>query len=260
MNLVKISSINIWDEEWESGYWDRSTGNKGSLGGYYRSKNYVPCLPNTTYYMVLPSNRAQNNTSVAVLFYDGNKNYLSNSVFLNDNTRTFSTLSTVGYVTFFVESNGDDTYHNDIQICLNSEAEKTIYHPHWVLGLNNGNAITCDISQMLPSEVLVVDLGDLNWVKYNATGNTRNYYYLPLGSLLPNCGATGGVNVVSTNIICTKYTPITRSKVYYDTSVDGIDVEATGYVFIGDESFSGDATAFKNYVKGVKLFYKKATS
>ena len=97
-----------------------------------------------------------------------------------------------------------------------------------------------------------VDLGTLNWVAGDSgkvgfqtsqvTGQklTKNYNILP-------------------NIICSKYLSKTQNAMWGKTSVTGITTNASvdGYVYVNDTSYT-DATAFKQAMSGVMLYYELA--
>lgn len=98
-----------------------------------------------------------------------------------------------------------------------------------------------------------VDLGTLNWVAGDSgkvgfqtsqvTGQklTKNYNILP-------------------NIICSKYLAKTQNAMWGKTSVTGITTNASvdGYVYVNDTSYT-DATAFKQAMSGVILYYELAS-
>ena len=98
-----------------------------------------------------------------------------------------------------------------------------------------------------------VDLGTLSWVAgvggkvsfqtSQVTGQklTKNYSVPP-------------------NIICSKYSTKTQNAMWGKTSVTGITTNANvdGYVYVNDTSYT-DATAFKQAMQGVILYYELAT-
>ena len=121
---------NQWDEDWENGYYDRSTGAKdgNSNTTYFRSKNYIPCAPNTSYYFKAPSVHASNDTYYAVLFYDEDKSIISAINFSVGNT-TQTTPQNAKFMTFYIEvGTSGATYKNDIAI--NYPATVTTYAPY----------------------------------------------------------------------------------------------------------------------------------
>ena len=62
------------------------------------------------------------------------------------------------------------------------------------------------------------------------------------------------------NIICSKYSAKVQNAMWGHTSVTGITTNANvdGYVYVNDTSYT-DATAFKQAMQGVMLYYELAT-
>ena len=122
---VRGFSINIWDEEWESGKYNLSTGAKQDSAGQIRSKNFISVEPSTQYYF---GNAGASTIIHNVYFFDANKNFISADGWYSNSA--FTTQSGCYYITFDMSSSYGTTYNNDIQICLNSATDKAIYHPH----------------------------------------------------------------------------------------------------------------------------------
>ena len=114
---VFVNSINQWDEQWESGAFDFSTGAKVGNSSTIRSKNYIPCKPSTSYY--------NNNTSghTYIFFYDMTKTFISYGDYKN---MVFTTPSNAYYMMFYKSSGYGTTYNNDITI--NYPSNDTTYH------------------------------------------------------------------------------------------------------------------------------------
>lgn len=68
-NVFK-TGFNIFDGVTEAGGINTGTGANTTTAGYYRSANYIPCLPNTKYYFKFP-------VQMNILYYDANKTYTS---------------------------------------------------------------------------------------------------------------------------------------------------------------------------------------
>ena len=100
------TGVNVWDEEWEVGNIDSTTGQNIS-GNLVRSKNYISVAPNEEYFI---------NTHgyiIVVYRYDANKN------FLGINNRTDATLtipSDTRYIRFRTGAAYGTTYNHDISI------------------------------------------------------------------------------------------------------------------------------------------------
>ena len=114
---VKVSfhdmvGFNQWDEEWENGYYNTTTGEPASSNNYVRSKstNYINVLPNTSYYI-----HNKSGEYLAVLWYDSKKNFIS---FVSNNNAVVTTPSNARFARFYVANTTyGTTYKNDI--CIN---------------------------------------------------------------------------------------------------------------------------------------------
>ena len=102
--------VNQWDEEWEVGSINLSTG-ANEFGSKIRSKNFIKVLSSTTY--------SCNNTSggypvEVVCFYDVDKNYLGS---YDDTPISFTTPANCAFIKFRTGSSYGTTYNDDI--CIN---------------------------------------------------------------------------------------------------------------------------------------------
>lgn len=108
----------LWDEEWEAGGYDNTTGEKTGTSSRLRCKNAIPVEPNHTYYIKYFQ------TPLVVLRYDKNGNFLTGVISLSD-SGTFTTSASVHFVRFYLVAN---TYANNISI--NADSSDTAYHPY----------------------------------------------------------------------------------------------------------------------------------
>lgn len=98
-----------------------------------------------------------------------------------------------------------------------------------------------------------VDLGTLSWAA--GDGGKVNFQTLQVtGQKL-----TKNYNILP-NIICSKYLAKTQNDMWGKTSVTGITTNASvdGYIYVNDTSYT-DATAFKQAMQGVMLYYELET-
>lgn len=258
---------NLWDEVWGVGSINASSGNdEGSKEAIY-SKNYTPIIPNSTYIFVYAGSAKIEN--VKTRFYDHNKKYIG----YNDNNgqivypnKAFITPLNAFYVRFTLPSDYGNVYKNDIALIADSSGTYVPYHRNehpipeaikalpgygWSAGTAR-NYVDYENKRYVQC-VSSVDLGTLNWVAGDSgkvgfqtsqvTGQklTKNYNILP-------------------NIICSKYLAKTQNAMWGKTSVTGITTNASvdGYVYVNDTSYT-DATAFKQAMQGVILYYELAT-
>lgn len=125
-NEIKVENKNLWNEQWENGYWNRTTGTKGSGDNYLRCVDYIPINPNTTIYFTKPSEYE----NYAVMFYDSNKTIIGPTPISTKTTsQSFTSPINAYYFTFYCAlTSGTATYHNNIMI--NKGTTATPYTPH----------------------------------------------------------------------------------------------------------------------------------
>ena len=172
VSAKKIVEFNIWDEVWEVGGIDPTTGADASSTTRIRSVNYIPILPNTTYYVKAPY-------SLGFRYYRADKSYIGQVV--QGANQTFTPPTNARYLRF-IDTN--QTYYTN-KICINiSNAQKNgIYEPY--------TSTTYPISPItlrglfkLSTDKLTVD-GD----EYNADGSVTRKNSL-FSVLLSEAGRT----------------------------------------------------------------------
>ena len=154
----KSVGINQWDEEWEVGSINSSTGQNSTSSTQIRSKNYNKCIPNAVYYMCCNDN---NYAGIRFAYYDDDKNFISLSQSYYGNGDTFTIPAGVYYFRFFDYSG--NTYHNDICINISDSSINGTFYPyventypveevalHGVFGLDSNNNIVADGDEYTP--------------------------------------------------------------------------------------------------------------
>lgn len=131
-------SRNIWDEDWETGQIDSSTGENKSGTTMGRSKNYIPILPNTRYYY---SKQSGGTFDFYAAYYDINKNFILRRAEHSD----FTTHEDAYYMRFQTHTNYGATYNNDICIAPYDEAKNGTYTPYFE------DVINLDVTTLKPS-------------------------------------------------------------------------------------------------------------
>lgn len=127
---VKVSShdmvgFNQWDEEWELGSYNITTGVKETNNQRIRSKNFIPILPNTVYYHTDPTGAGD----IRFCYYDADKNFIRAGSWVL--AGTFTTDANCHYITFFCGAAYGTTYKNDIVINLHWDgARDGEYEPY----------------------------------------------------------------------------------------------------------------------------------
>lgn len=121
-NII-VCNENVWDEKWELGSLNNTTGEKVSVNTCIRSAEYIPLKPNTTYYFKTAYSE--------MCFYDKDKKFISSTAKTNE---TFTTDEKTRYLLFRNATAYGTTYNNDIML-----AESNVevpYIPHQSQAIN----------------------------------------------------------------------------------------------------------------------------
>ena len=139
--------VNLWDEEVQIGTINSDGTINTSVNNRLVTKNYIPVIPNTTYYM-----KWGNYGRGRGAFYDQNKNLVTyNSDFYRD--ETFTTPANAYYMMFSPSTDYGTTYNNDMSI--NYPSSDTSYHAY------NGTTHVISFGQTVYGGVLDVTRGKL---------------------------------------------------------------------------------------------------
>ena len=253
-----VRGFNQWDEEVESGIINPTTGEAQANSNVIRAKNYINCLPNTTYYVKSPS-------PMNICFYDANKSFISG---LNGATSNVERTTPVNcyYIRFSIGSVYGTTYNNDICINLSSDRNGE-YEPYTMQSYSFADLTLRGVPKLTDGK-LYYD-GDT----YEADGTvTRKYGVVDLGSLywtyangrftaagIDNPSITDAKqygNTVIANVICAVYTTASRESLA-DKQLS-MHYSGQNYINVMDSGYS-DASTFKTAMSGVYLVYELAT-
>lgn len=251
---IETVGFNLWDEEWEVGAIVNATGQNTAADNRIRSKNYIPCLPNTAYY-------CKGNFANGLFFYDANKQYLSgqNQYTLNS---VITTPSNARYMRFCCAIAYGTTYNHDICINLSwSGYRNGEYEEHWLAerpidtsrffptGMKKvGDKADALYADHYDTVIGAVDLGTLTWNLQ--IGSTQNYFCSNTYDWL-----VAGVNNVVADVKCAKYEAAAPNNIADKT----INVSTKNRLVIRDDSFNDDVSAFAASLNGVILYYELAT-
>ena len=232
--------INQWDEEWEVGAYNTSTGAK-ITGNNVRSKNYIPVMPNTDYREVDLS--ATTARAVVMCFYDANKNFIEAKT--NTTNNTFKSSANAYFMTFYCGAAYGTTYNHDISI--NFPASYTDYRPYadpFVGTVYKGNL---DVkSGVLTVTHGMLDLGAVTWTYVSSDA----VFYTAISD-------KKGGNV---NLICSAYK--SGGNTGYSTPDYTVGYSTNSSllkrIFISDPNYT-TAASFKTAMNGVQLVYELAT-
>ena len=121
---IAVTGINVWDEQWEVGGINSSTGAKDTATNRIRTKNKVKVKPNTQYIVISPSNNVG-----GIYFYASDDTYLgliyTTPQLVNG---VFTTPTNADYLYFTLPTGYGTTYNNDCGI--NYPATETAYVPY----------------------------------------------------------------------------------------------------------------------------------
>ena len=274
--LISVSGLsshdtvgfNQWDEEWEVGSINGNTGNPITAANCIRAKNFIPVLPNTTYFFHTP-------VTGLVYEYDADKNYIKYD--LGSSTLSayqFTTTPNTRYLKFRTAVGYGATYKNDICINLswsgyrNGEYEEYQKHSYalddsltlrGIPKLDSSNNLYYDGDTYASDGAVtrkygIVDLGTRTWTKGSGTGSNL---FFSSGNAW-----TFGIPKLAGECVCPKY--VNAKGKTYSTIVSGemcIDNSTEAPVFrVRDDNYV-DSTAeqFKTAMSGVYLVYELAT-
>lgn len=262
---------NLWDEVWGVGSINSSSGNNEFSKEVIYSKNYTPIAPNSTHIFVYVGSAKFEN--VKTRFYDHSKKYIG----YNDNNgqtvypnKSFITPSNAFYVRFTLPPDYGNVYKTDIALIAGSSGAYTPYHRNvypipeaikalpgygWSAGTAR-NYVDYENKKYYKC-IDSMDLGTLDW-KINTTSSVGNHFY---GSVKHfNFKYLGAFGTTVHNILCSKYQTVARSaNVFVDKTItlDGTGA-AISQIQVKDTAYP-DATAFKQAMQGVILYYELAT-
>jgi hypothetical protein len=267
-SLVSVGD-NAWDEEWENGTFDTTTGvniTDSSTTMQIRSKNLIKVLPNTNYTCTIPTKIGYDKIWCMLLDKDGEVivGYVpigaaksGNSFGLSQAYPTFTTPTNAAYLKFYCVAVYGNVYTNDICIHLEQSGYKNgQYSPYeqdtknlsWIKDYFPRSAGTAyDEIRYNPTikkweevkKIGEVNLGTLNW-------------YADLGGYYTDGISQNAKD--SFQATCAKY--------HYVGAYSSVKDKECGYiylnnVFIKDSSVS-DASALKQSLQGVILYYELA--
>jgi hypothetical protein len=257
---------NLWDEVWGVGSINASSGNdEGSKEAIY-SKSYTPIIPNSTYIFVYAgSDKIEN---VKTRFYDINKKYIG----YNDNNgqtvypnRAFITPLNAAYVRFTLPPGYGNVYKNDIALIAGSsgtyaplhrneypipEAIKALPGYGWSAGTAK-NYVDYENKRYVQC-VDSVDLGTLTFTL------TNGRFFVHTSNSFDGLIKKPSSTTQYLNAICSQFTAIPYAGNWADHTVTCYVTENEKRILFIDKSYT-DATAFKQAMQGVIMYYELAT-
>lgn len=258
------TGFNLWNEIWEIGYIN-SSGNNADSNTCIRSKDYIPIIPNTVYYLM--STFTSSTASFVVRFYTANKTYISGGYALNSE---FTAPSNAAFVRFYTSDAYGNTYNKPICINLsgsrNGEYLTYTYEQlraidvasHFPDGMRGAGTAHDELRKDKKiTRIGAVDLGSLTWSYNSSTG----LFYSSLSD-----GVKG--KEADIHCSCATFTPVIGYTLsdggINDTTLDKVCNVGSTYqninsnLLVRDNDYSS-TSEFKSAVSGVMLFYELAT-
>lgn len=252
---LKTTGRNVWDEEWENGYYN-AQGEPMPASGSIRSKNSNPIsvIPNKTYYFYCNGLPLFNNEYAYIIFLDANQDFIGTKTIYGTSTnKTFITPANCAYIKFFLSTGYGTTYNHDITISLYYEGESGYdqYYPYEELAnIDTGDEELLAFDQKEPNGTIhhntlpKIDLGDLTWYKY---ADYHAFYAILNGKAAGN-----------RNLICSKYAVVSIYSDANDKCVFGN--ESNNTIYVKDTAYDSlTKEEFKTAISGVYMEVKAAT-
>ena len=247
---VDVSGVNVWDEEWELGGIDASTGLPYADNNLIRSKNFSPIVGNSDYCFVT------NGNTFVVHWYDSNENQISyNQRFTPTTPSILTAPQNAKYLKIRMGSAYGTTYKNDVSV--NYPSTDTSYHAY--------NGTTYPVSWQ--DDAGTVYGGTVALVTGVLTVTNG---YVDLGTLTYDYASGVFISYVSVVDLHTKERGgYALSSIYQQSpsasasSMADYSVQITGGLgdsnfWIKDSRFTS-ASDFKTAMNGVQLVYELAT-
>lgn len=259
VSASKASGFNLWDEEWEVGNIDASTGQNTPYSGTMRSKNYIRVLPNSKIYFYCSVTQTG---SFPFFAYDENKSYLGTFDVYAQNV--FTTPSGCAFIRFRTTGGYGASYRNDICLNLSNLLLNGTYRPHaehsypiqpvelrGVLSLDaNNKVITTGDEYKSDGAVTrrfgIVDLGDLTWNYDDTTYPGSPYFY------------SSAISDAKAASVCKSAKYINDTSATASMPDKSCKVTSAKTVYLIDHSFT-TAAALTTALSGIYLYYELAT-
>ena len=234
---------NQWDEEWELGQVDTSTGALVTSTSWGRTKNYINVIPNAQYYLKSPIN-------LYMIYYDKNKNYISS--YYRSAGGTFTIPSNCVYMK--MTNYGWKPYNHDITISLYYATGDgyTDYYPYQEPSVyDTGNEVLLAFDTKLPSGLIhgntaTQDLSQLSWTYDNNYYSSQNKHrwYANVSSTMKLPASNDDV----AQIKCNTYVPRSITDMHTSTNT-GIAIATNGNMYVYNNSGTNSPTGNIEYFK-----------
>lgn len=264
VDKIITKGVNVWNEYWELGTINTSTGQNASSSSRIRSVGYIDIQPNTDYYSYIV-----NNESTSLYWYDEDKTFIS---YQQAKNISVTSPSNAKYMRFI---HATSTYNNNFMISLNSNPRKQSYVPYFApqekaipsaiqnldgygKGINSSAYNYVDFTPTKYENMKSVDLGTLTWGGTSGAYTTTisDYVGSPLHSSIPNTSITKSGTTIT---FATTTTP--SGTLHYQATSGGTDYNAYLYhMRVGTRAYqSGDENNASYLTDMTTTYYPLAT-
>lgn len=231
---VTRTGVNLWDEEWEVGGINVTTGANANFDDRIRSKNYIPIRPSISIYVKASS------TYISVCFYDENKVFISGA---QSSSAIRIAPSNAYFIRFSLGSDYGATYGNNVSV--NYPSTDTSYHAYTgtTATIPFGQTVygaTLDVTTgVLTIDRAMIKLKDLSYEAVGSGTSTRFQVYN-----FPQLKPTGS-NTQLGKSVCTTYPVKIWNTLNQSDDCYMVVNGSSSYMAIRDTNYS-DATDFYN--------------
>ena len=248
LTKLKANPFNVWDEEWELGAYNGSTGAKVSSSTEIRSKNKIRVISGQTYHFAVVGRAATYPSSnVAIFAYKANGDYIG--IITANSSGNFDIPIDCTDITFYVAGNYGTTYKNDICINVSNASMNGTYLPHanpietpLSIGTMRSAGSVRDTNEL--TKVGRINMGDLTYT--HVAGNVIFKAQLPLGKY--------GLNLLCSKFIAVSSTPTAGGQMYFYNEYYG-----DHYIAFRTTEQYESPSAFQTAMNGVYLNYELTT-
>lgn len=267
-----MTGFNQWDEQWEVGYIDGSTGENTPNANAIRSKNFCRCVGSTVYAGSFGS--FDFNKALYIMWYDADKAFIIRSVWVS-NTHSFGESPANACYFRIAVYNYNSAYKNDICINFSNPNLNGRYEPYHLYSYPlDSDLVLRGIPKLDTDNNLYYD-GDI----YEHDGKvTRKYEIVDLGTLtyitspshlftsnsLTAVVKKGHISAaLSHSIISAIYTEIDSNSITGPNSTNPspnmtMALSSAGVLYFNNTSYNS-IEDFKAAMSGVMLVYELAT-
>lgn len=248
---ISVSGINVWDEEWELGSYNTSTGAKSINNNCIRSKNMIPVKGGETYTIIGGYSNSccydEGGDFISITPYRATGEYGKYYLDIPNNAY---------YITFYMPSSYGTTYNNDISI--NYPSTDHDYHAY------NGETHTISFASAgtvyggrldVTSGVLTVEWGGVNI-------GGENWTYSPSPNEGFYCDSVGAKPAESVallpNAISSIFKVLDYNEVFAKAEDNIFGVRANGGLRVYTSLYT-DASTFKTAMNGQIIAFELAT-